>query len=542
MVELCLELEATSPDLMAHPPPPQPVQQPHVTLPQQDMLELLPALPMEFLQSQSATPSFSPFSGEHVPLPVSTLPQQPQQDIFAPLEHLLSPPAGSAVVTEPLSQQPHSSSFTAANWWSAFPPAHPTTTASSYYEGMGQGLETSSSATSQVLPSVPSQQVEISVGSKRGRPAASSPPPAKRTKGNVSSAEEHGGVAGHPSVDGGEGQQPSWGASSLSPDSWLSPSSFGLPLDSPSYSSLYAPELEESGPSRRQPDGGYAPQPQHTPPVQQDADAAAGARPAGASSEDSLLSILLRRPRATASASGSADASATSSASTASDDEEESGESSPEESAGAVDSHPFYRLPSLLPGVWTPPFFLGTIDEEFLKPPRLVHTCLSSLRELFLKQELDQKDAEAVRSAAVRLARYMHRRQNEPMKGMCPVRVAYYLGRRYLMLDAIFSAILVLGPSPEALENWREFANGIPTDPHFIYKKGCGKKFKRNMRFVKRLNEAVKQLKSGVRPSAKETVELKRFLLCELRNNEFKRGTYDPWRLDDVAFRKGKTR
>ncbi|CDJ29260.1 uncharacterized protein EMH_0003430 [Eimeria mitis] len=410
-----------------------------------------------------------------------------------------------------------------------------------------------------------SRMQTLSVGSKRGRPAASSPPPAKRTKGKVSSAKEHGGVAGHPSVDRGESQQPSGEASGLSPDSWLAPSSVSLPLHSPSYSSLYAPEGGESGPSRQQPDGGYAPQPQHTPPVQQDADASASARPAGVSVDNTLLSIILGYSGAAAPEDRTTTAAA---ASTASSGDAEGRVDAPgegETSSPNLAHHRYYRLPSLMRGVRISPFALDSDPEYFIRRSQLMFTCLSTLRELFLKEKLDQKDAENVRCTAVRLALFMLRRLDQkdaenvrctavrlalfmlrrhadPLDELSPIKLVSYMGRRYMMLDAIFSAVLVLGPSPEALENWRKFAKQIPTEVNLLSKIGYAAMSDAHMHMLYRLKIALNQLKNGVRPSARDTVELKRFLICDCSHSEFSKRSYLSWKLDDEAFEQGRTR
>ncbi|CDJ53591.1 hypothetical protein EBH_0007920 [Eimeria brunetti] len=225
--------------------------------------------------------------------------------------------------------------------------------------------------------------------------------------------------------------------------------------------------------------------------------------------------------------------------------EEEDDETSEEEEKAPLplDRHPFYRLPVLAPGVSAAPFCAEAVTNPPPKyaTPRVVYACLFSLRDLFLKDTLQQNEALAVRAAAVRLSNHMLRWHTEPLRPMPYSDIAYQLGRRYLMLDAIYSAILVLGASPESMEAFNKLAQQIPVDAHVAPDSKCSKT-RVNLEIISRVIAALRKLKKGVRPSAEETVRVKRDLFTRLRHRYFKGCQYHWWRLDDQQFRRGKKR
>ncbi|CDJ29263.1 LOW QUALITY PROTEIN: uncharacterized protein EMH_0003460 [Eimeria mitis] len=47
---------------------------------------------------------------------------------------------------------------------------------------------------------------------------------------------------------------------------------------------------------------------------------------------------------------------------------------------------------------------------------------------------------------------------------MLPIRIAYLLGRRYVLLDAVYSAIQVLGARQESMDSWKRLVERIPVD------------------------------------------------------------------------------
>ncbi|CDJ53719.1 hypothetical protein EBH_0008380 [Eimeria brunetti] len=479
----------------------------------------------------------------------SSLPAADQELVFGEQYGHMQPAAAPAAAAEGVVLQgpdSGSSSFAAAEGWLPQPPPHlATTTPPSfpYQDLQQQQFEAGSTAAAQqqVLPAAAVQQPEAPAHSNAWGSDPSLPPAAKRWKpceAAVSSV--------HRQVSWGEGaaQQQSGSdfLSPFSPEAWVSVSSsdasseqrgagYAGPSEQPQPYQQWkgdtssADKKEQAGPSQhQQPQGGYTPQQSGPGNVSKRSPTGEPKPP-----KKSILEELLKLPHG--ATAGFADAA-----------EEEEEESSPEEAVVEAPSfdplsiHPYYRLPGLLPGVQTAPFTLRGLKRPMYKAPRLVYDNLNLLRELFFASNLNHGEAGAVRAAALQLASHLLTWHTGVVTETAPKKVAYILGRRFLMLEAVFCAIQVLGATPEAVELWDELARVVPIYVTFPHKKGYGNGFRKNLQIVGKIIAALEKLKAGIRPSPSETVDVKRDIFFKLTNTDFKGGQYDKWREDDLLF------
>ncbi|CDJ53590.1 hypothetical protein, conserved [Eimeria brunetti] len=550
IVDLCLELEQSSPDLLLRPPPQTPLQQLQGASPGEEVEQLLreqllreqqgslfPLLftseQMQLDQNIGTGPSTSEaFLAPSVPSFTQPL-QQVKPDGTAEVQPMqVSPPAAGGVPLEPLH---HSSSYTSTEGWWVPPNSNPIATTASSFQGLQQEQQIEikpEPVTEGLLPSAVLE--EEALREDLGRDVFS-PPQAKRLK--LEDPSEAGGVgtARYSSEDEKVGQGSSEGITAFNPDMWLYPlsSEFSFPGPPRDELDLYGGADGQAGVSY---DAGLLPE--H---YRQGAPDAGGSLP--------VIGLLPQNHSGDfgePSAANAYEFAAYGSVGAAAGEGESKnavtkGDMAADKSPDPLSHHPFYRLPVLAPGVRTAPFVLmaSRYHHNFM-PPRVIYDCLRSLRELFLKQSLNQSEADAVRCAAIRLAEFLLRWYSDPVKDGCAATIAYQLGRRYMILDAILSAIHVLGPSPQSLWAFGELVERIPLDAEVLETRGRGFKFRSNILVIKRLKLALQKLKNGVRPSATETVELKRNLLNNVAHRYFRARQYDCWRRDDDRFKDGE--
>ena len=200
-------------------------------------------------------------------------------------------------------------------------------------------------------------------------------------------------------------------------------------------------------------------------------------------------------------------------------------------------SHPFYRLPVLDEGVRTAPLmFQGSCGSS----GRLgrVHQCLLTLHYLLLEKSWSEEEAMRAIASAAYLGEFLLGKHTNPLSSLSPFRASYLLGRRYIIFDALFSTIQVLGAPEETLQSWKALIKEIPFALSFRHRRDYGEQFGENLQLCYRLYEALTLLKDGVRPSPKETVYLKRAILYNMPSTDFGTPKYDPWRDADSEWNK----
>ncbi|KAL8435292.1 hypothetical protein Efla_002547 [Eimeria flavescens] len=197
-------------------------------------------------------------------------------------------------------------------------------------------------------------------------------------------------------------------------------------------------------------------------------------------------------------------------------------------------SHLYYRLPVLASGS-----LRRTFNYEFVtkhRPfDRLPIRAVRLMRKYLSKPGLHINEAQELLAASERVANYVAHTQHTSLYSSPLPDAVDGFGRRYIMLEAIFCTIQVLGPAMVADRWWPQFAERIAAE----YPKVHASIYpKRRVWFnlACRLISALELLKNGVRPSLEDTVQLKRDLFSsELSTNYFQSPMWDEWRAMDDA-------
>lgn len=200
-------------------------------------------------------------------------------------------------------------------------------------------------------------------------------------------------------------------------------------------------------------------------------------------------------------------------------------------------THLFYRLPVLLPGVTSRKFSFGRAVTVF-RHAKKSYPNLASARGLLAKSELTQEEASHLIANAEALVGHLVRAHRQPVSNIRPNRAFEQLAYRYLMMEAVFCAIQVLGPQMDAVNWWPHFTSMIPSEFNYNPATITRDHTYYNAVLGKRLSRALASLKGGIRPTLEETVHLKRALLCsDSSYSKFKHSKWEPWRQADAISR-----
>ncbi|KAL8445260.1 hypothetical protein Emag_005149 [Eimeria magna] len=203
--------------------------------------------------------------------------------------------------------------------------------------------------------------------------------------------------------------------------------------------------------------------------------------------------------------------------------------------------HPFVRLPSVKRGVLIRPFL--TPDKQSMKSgPRRQVVLLRKIRELLLKNQLDQGEADRLILLAEGLANQMSVAMSFIVSEKRPYLACEQLGRRFLSLNALYCISKTLNLDWEKQEWWREFTGRIPAEyrSHFYVSPADQTDF--NIRLASDLVDAIGLYKSGQSPSEDEVIDLKRRLFCMQQSPYFlKDSSWKPWRDDEKLWQKRRS-
>ncbi|KAL8450079.1 hypothetical protein Emed_002661 [Eimeria media] len=222
---------------------------------------------------------------------------------------------------------------------------------------------------------------------------------------------------------------------------------------------------------------------------------------------------------------------------------------SPEESSASTESglspigdsyvkHPFVRLPVVKPGVLIRQFTVPYTHIKITGARRQVHL-LRRIRELFLKDVLDQTETDRLVTLAESLASQMSVAMTFGVSQKRPYLACEQLGRRFLSMNAIYSISKTLNAGWEQDDWWKELTQRIPAEyrPNVYVSPADQTDF--NMRLVFDLVKAINLYKSGLSPTDEDVIDLKRRLFCMQQSPYFlKDACWKPWRDDEKAWQK----
>ncbi|KAL8441333.1 hypothetical protein Emag_007270 [Eimeria magna] len=201
-------------------------------------------------------------------------------------------------------------------------------------------------------------------------------------------------------------------------------------------------------------------------------------------------------------------------------------------------THPFFRLPRVLPGA-----VRRTFNAELPVSPSVPWYSLVSLldkaRKIYAKPSLNTDEVEDLMITLETLANITLRRTvGEISAAKAMHLVARQVGQAFMIMDALVSGIQILGPHMVPGKWWFRIADHYTTDYTLPpVPKSVPPGYWGNRLAIERILPAMKTLITGVRPPAKDIVELKQLLLCFQHSPSFFREPrWDPWRADNARF------
>ncbi|KAL8435293.1 hypothetical protein Efla_002548 [Eimeria flavescens] len=203
--------------------------------------------------------------------------------------------------------------------------------------------------------------------------------------------------------------------------------------------------------------------------------------------------------------------------------------------ATSLEFHLYYRLPVLEEGELEAAFDVSLIygGGSFCKN---AFRTLCHMRDLLAEPRLSISQAKELLVEAGLLANWLLTGHTTGFQGKPVCRAFEMLGIRYLYLEAIVCAKRVLGPAMKAEQWWFDFVKHIPTAyiPYYMKPRSNSLNL---ARLCTQLSRALMVLKDGQRPSAEETVAIKRGLFRKGTTTAlFENPRWDKWRDLDTDY------
>ncbi|CDI85902.1 hypothetical protein EPH_0066320 [Eimeria praecox] len=199
--------------------------------------------------------------------------------------------------------------------------------------------------------------------------------------------------------------------------------------------------------------------------------------------------------------------------------------------------HPYVHLPVLEEGVVPRDIDAVTLlsqQGELLKS----HAHMRTLRALFVKKTLSQKDADLLVSTLEQfLATYLLHKKTRRKRAI-PTFAVEDFGSYFLAFDFVLSAMQLLGKHMQAHLWWDKFAASFNMNIPVPAPGSRGKELTHfHIKLARRLRAAINIYKRGMRPPLLEVIALKNLLFCSpLGRHQFKHPRWDPWRKDGGCF------
>ncbi|KAL8448506.1 hypothetical protein Emed_003686 [Eimeria media] len=195
--------------------------------------------------------------------------------------------------------------------------------------------------------------------------------------------------------------------------------------------------------------------------------------------------------------------------------------------------HPFVHLPRLQPGV-EPPQFSSALMKFVDSCSREHCTTLRIMRELFLKEELNQYDAYMLVSNAEELAKHAYAKMTTDVSTYTPTIALEFLSRRFMVFWSLYSASQVLRQDWPRQSWWRELAEIVPTR-YRPRKDLSSRTLEFNYCLIRDLVEAIEQLKRGQPLPDDLVIDLKFRIFCSPQSpSRLKISSWEAWRDDGL--------
>ncbi|KAL8431260.1 hypothetical protein ACSSS7_005408 [Eimeria intestinalis] len=196
--------------------------------------------------------------------------------------------------------------------------------------------------------------------------------------------------------------------------------------------------------------------------------------------------------------------------------------------------HPFVRIPPLQPGVTPRPF------RDHLPPSPLMDArfprLMRGIRIMLLKPSLSQADADELVRLSESLVDFARQQMTDTVSSLGVSMAINCLGRRFLLFSMLYMASQTLRQSWPSATWWSELAAIVTHDFPYSQKQEASMNPERRA-LAKKLISAIRLYKSGIAPSIKTIIDLKRSLFCSsFTSPRFKESKWQDWRFDDASY------
>ncbi|KAL8437700.1 hypothetical protein ACSSS7_000725 [Eimeria intestinalis] len=194
-------------------------------------------------------------------------------------------------------------------------------------------------------------------------------------------------------------------------------------------------------------------------------------------------------------------------------------------------THPYVRIPSILPGVVPRPLNVDRIFDK--RGPQSHVFLLREVREVLVTRPvLRLVDAHYLLDLAEQLANHMYNKMSTDITGEAPYKTTNLLGRRFLIFDVMYSVSVALNLNWPLQPWWRSLAERVPTEVDVSgYFKTAHPLY---VSLIEDMVEALRLFKSGVRPKEEMIISIKRRLFCSKYATYYmKASCWNDWREDD---------
>lgn len=204
---------------------------------------------------------------------------------------------------------------------------------------------------------------------------------------------------------------------------------------------------------------------------------------------------------------------------------------------GDLRNHPFYRLPVVTPGISDKYFDKAAADAISYVRKRPLHSIVI-IKDLLEKRELSKHQFEVIVRETERLYGFAMCKLPLVVPYSQPARVAWILGRVFVLLDTLYCAIQVLGPNAKSAEWWPLLMDRLSPLMH-KYIPVCSNRSAscKYIDLCRRLIIALRTYRTGSRPSADVVVGLKRSLFCDIGIFKQTGVSWERWRKDELSWK-----
>ncbi|CDJ35946.1 LOW QUALITY PROTEIN: uncharacterized protein EMH_0045870 [Eimeria mitis] len=199
-----------------------------------------------------------------------------------------------------------------------------------------------------------------------------------------------------------------------------------------------------------------------------------------------------------------------------------------------IREHPFVHLPQRLASTTTETVLVDLRRAVTACPGRLdLIPLLQEARDVLSRRFLCLEMQKKLAHLAGALIEHAMNHQHQDLSKVRTTRALVRLALRFLLMDVVVSAFIVLDQTPDG-DFWKRFTDTVSHSPPLGPSQGSGEG--RNtfaLCLARELSKAIVTLKTGVRPKPEDLMRIKHMLFCSPSSpSRFRRPDFDGWRQD----------